>query len=53
MLHKTSPFWEPERVGFVNGADGVPIKDFLHIKTRNTDMRFFPDGEFPPLRGSW
>jgi hypothetical protein len=52
VLHKTSPFWEKERRGFIEGAESVPNRDFVHIKTRNTGVRLFPEGEFPPLRGT-
>jgi hypothetical protein len=52
VLHKTSPYWEDERDGFIEGAGDVGLKDFIHIKTRNTGIRLFPDGKFPPLRGT-
>ncbi len=52
VLHKTSPFWKDERTGFIDGAANVRIKDFVHIRTRNTGVRLFPDGKFPPLRGT-
>lgn len=52
VLHKTSPFWDEERSGFVEGAEDVPNYDFVHIKMRNTGVRLFPEGEFPPLRGT-
>jgi hypothetical protein len=52
LLQKTSPFWPDERTGFAEGAADVPVNDFVHIRTRNTGVRLFPDGEFPPLRGT-
>lgn len=52
VLHKTSPFWEGERTGFKEGADDIGIRDFVHIRTRNTGVRLFPDGDYPPLRGT-
>lgn len=52
VLHKTSPYWPDERMGFADGAPDVPVQDFVHIRTQNTGIRLFPDGEFPPLRGT-
>lgn len=52
VIHKTSPFWDDEREGFLAGADKVRFHDYVHIRTRGTGVRLFPDGDFPPLRGT-
>ena len=52
VIHKSSTFWDREREGFIEGASTVPIHDFAHISTRRTGLRLFPEGEFPPLRGT-
>jgi len=52
VLHKTSSFWEEEREGFLEGAEEVRLHDYVHIRTRGTGLRLFPDGDFPPLRGT-
>lgn len=52
VIHKTSPFLSDERQGFQKGSESVRLKDFIHLTTRNTGLRFFGDGEFPPIRGT-
>lgn len=52
VIHKTSPYWDGEREGFRTGASDVRMHDYVHLKTRRTGVRLFPDGEYPPLRGT-
>ena len=52
IIHKTSPFWDDERQGFLEGAPDTELHDYVHIRTRNTSMRLFPSGNYPPLRGT-
>lgn len=52
VIHKSSSFWEEERDGFRTGANDVGIHDYVHINTRRTGIRLFPDGDYPPLRGT-
>jgi len=52
VIHKTSPFWEDEREGFLAGGEEAALHDYVHIRTRNTGLRLFPEGDFPPLRGT-
>jgi hypothetical protein len=52
VLHKSSSFWDKEREGFLSGAEQVRMHDYVHIRTRGTGVRLFPDGDFPPLRGT-
>lgn len=52
VIHKSSPFWDEEREGFLAGAEEVRLHDYVHIRTRGTGVRLFPDGDFPPLRGT-
>ena len=52
VLHKSSSFWDEEREGFLAGGEQVRMHDYVHIRTRGTGVRLFPDGDFPPLRGT-
>lgn len=52
VIHKSSSFWDDEREGFLAGAEDVQLHDYIHLRTKNTGVRLFPDGEFPPLRGT-
>ncbi len=52
VIHKSSSFWEDEREGFLSGGEAVRLHDYVHIRTRGTGVRLFPDGDFPPLRGT-
>lgn len=52
VIHKSSHFTDEEREGFLDGADEVRSHDYVHIRTRGTGVRLFPDGKFPPLRGT-
>lgn len=52
VIHKSSPFWDEERDGFLDGGREVSLHDYVHIRTRGTEVRLFPEGEFPPMRGT-
>jgi len=52
VLHKTSNYNDSELTGFSNAIrkSGINSHDFITIQ--ETDIRFFRDGLYPPLRGS-
>jgi len=52
VIHKSSPFWQDEREGFRQGAKETEVHDYVHIRVRNTPVRLFASGNFPPLRGT-
>jgi hypothetical protein len=51
VVHKRSRFWDDELKGFQNGAEQVPLSDFVAVGQRG--IRFFRPGDFRPLRGTY
>lgn len=51
VVHKRSRFWGEELEGFQDGAQQVPLTDFVAVGERG--VRFFRPGNFPPLRGTY
>lgn len=60
VIHKTSEFWGPEhgeyneRDGFYEGIDAVfPNCEIDLVSLRQTGIRLFREGKYPPLRGTY
>jgi hypothetical protein len=51
VLHKTSRFWENERVGFLKACDNIPKHDFVSFSD-GRDVFFYRNGEKAVLRGT-
>ena len=51
VLHKTSEYWDEEREGFLDGADGIRKLDFVTIR-QDHPLRLFSSGDYPVLRGT-
>ncbi|MGA3210852.1 MAG: hypothetical protein ABSD20_06055 [Terriglobales bacterium] len=59
VVHKTSEFWGPEHFGY-NELEGLqegikeinPRADIDFITLRQTHIRLFREGKYPPLRGT-
>jgi len=50
VLHKTSRYWPEELRGFEAGLAGVHEYDLVALY--QTGVRFFREGQYPPLRGT-
>lgn len=51
VLHKTSRFQPQEREGFQRAATDIPDLDLVTIR-EGDGVRFFPQTDYPPLRGT-
>ncbi len=50
VVHKTSRYWEDERLGFLEALEGITSYDLLALERRG--IRFFRLGAEPPVRGT-
>ncbi len=52
VLHKTSKYYEDELDGFTQAMHDLGITEFDIITVKETDLRFFRNNLYPPVRGS-
>jgi len=52
VLHKTSKYYEDELTGFENAMKEFHVTEYDIITIMKTDIRFFRDNSYPPVRGS-
>lgn len=52
VIHKTSKFYDDELQGFEDSLAGANITQFDIVGIMETDLRFFRNGSYPPVRGS-
>lgn len=53
VVHKTSKFYDAERDGFISGLVGSNISQYDLVALEQTGVRFFREGNYPPIRGTW
>lgn len=53
VIHKTSKFWDEERRGFEAGLVQANIAQYDFVALDQTGTRFFREGDYPPIRGTW
>jgi hypothetical protein len=53
VVHKTSKFWDDERRGFESGFAQANISQHDLISLDQSAVRFFREGDYPPIRGTW
>jgi len=51
VIHKSSRFWEGERLGFLEAASEIPRTDLVALQWRG--VQFYRTGNYPPLRGTY
>ena len=51
VIHKSSNFWDVERDGIIEGANGVSDIDLITIRDDHP-LRHFTTGDYPVLRGT-
>lgn len=52
VLHKTSKYYEDELDGFIQAMQDLGITEYDIITVMETDLRFFRNNLYPPVRGS-
>jgi len=52
VLHKTSKYYEDELDGFIQAMQDFGITEFDVVTVMETDLRFFRNNLYPPVRGS-
>lgn len=52
VLHKTSKYYDDELDGFVDAMQGFGITEYDIVTVMETDLRFFRNNLYPPVRGS-
>ena len=52
VLHKTSKYYDDELEGFMNALQDLSITEYDIVTILETDLRFFRNGLYPPVRGS-
>lgn len=52
VLHKTSKYYEDEVEGFKKAMNEMGITEFDIVTVMETDLRFFRNNLYPPVRGS-
>lgn len=52
VLHKTSKYYEDEVSGFEDAMTKLGITEYDIVTVMETDLRFFRNGLYPPVRGS-
>lgn len=52
VLHKTSKYYEDELDGFIQAMQDFGITEFDIVTVMETDLRFFRNNLYPPVRGS-
>jgi hypothetical protein len=52
VLHKTSKYYDDELDGFTDAMDELGIFEYDIVTIMETDLRFFRNNSYPPVRGS-
>src|SRR5690606_35381619 len=52
VLHKTSKYYEDELDGFIQAMKDLGITEYDIVTVMETDLRFFRNNLYPPVRGS-
>jgi hypothetical protein len=52
VLHKTSKYYEDEVAGFVKAMEEKNITEYDMVTVMETELRFFRNNLYPPVRGS-
>jgi len=52
VLHKTSKFYEDELDGFIQAMQDLGITEYDIVTVMETNLRFFRNNLYPPVRGS-
>jgi hypothetical protein len=52
VLHKTSKYYEDELDGFTQAMQDLGITEYDIVTVMETDLRFFRNNLYPPVRGS-
>jgi len=52
VLHKTSKYYEDELDGFIQAMQDLGITEYDIVTVMETDLRFFRNNLYPPVRGS-
>ncbi|MGK9121093.1 argonaute/piwi family protein [Olivibacter jilunii] len=52
VLHKTSKYYEDELDGFIQAMQELGITEYDIVTVMETDLRFFRNNLYPPVRGS-
>ena len=52
VLHKTSKYYEDELDGFIQAMQDLGVAEFDIVTIMETDLRFFRNNLYPPVRGS-
>lgn len=52
VLHKTSKYYEDELDGFIQAMQDLNITEYDIVTIMETDLRFFRNSLYPPVRGS-
>jgi hypothetical protein len=52
VLHKTSKYYEDELYGFTQSMQDLGITEYDIVTIMETDLRFFRNNLYPPVRGS-
>ena len=52
VLHKTSKYYEDELDGFIQAMQDLGVTEYDIITVKETDLRFFRNNLYPPVRGS-
>lgn len=53
VLHKTSKYYEDELEGFIQTMQNLGITEYDIVTIMETDLRFFRNNLYPPVRGSF
>lgn len=53
VLHKTSKYYDDELDGFIKVMEELDITEYDIVTIMETDLRFFRNNLYPPVRGSW
>jgi len=53
VIHKTSKYYDDERRGFGDGLVQSNIAQYDLVSLDTTGVRFFREGAYPPIRGTW
>jgi hypothetical protein len=52
VLHKTSKYYDDELDGFIQAMQDLGITEYDIVTVMETDLRFFRNNLYPPVRGS-
>lgn len=53
VIHKTSKYYNEELSGLTEGLNSRNISQYDLIALNQTGIRFFREGDYPPVRGTW